>query len=45
VLSIARIYLTDIPSLNYEKHLFEEREIRSVTANKPHGSCNGTDQI
>jgi propanol-preferring alcohol dehydrogenase len=33
VLSIAGIYLTDIPSLNYEKHLFEEREIRSVTAN------------
>ena len=33
VLSIAGIYLTDIPSLNYERHLFEEREIRSVTAN------------
>lgn len=33
VLSIAGIYLTDVPSLNYERHLFEEREIRSVTAN------------
>jgi propanol-preferring alcohol dehydrogenase len=33
VLSIAGIYLPDVPSLNYEKHLFEEREIRSVTAN------------
>ncbi len=33
VLAIAGIYLTAIPSLDYEKHLFEEREIRSVTAN------------
>jgi len=33
VLAIAGIYLTDVPSLNYAKHLFEEREIRSVTAN------------
>jgi propanol-preferring alcohol dehydrogenase len=32
-LAIAGIYLTDIPALNYEKHLFEERTLRSVTAN------------
>jgi propanol-preferring alcohol dehydrogenase len=32
-LSIAGIHLTDIPSLNYQKHLFQEREIVSVTAN------------
>lgn len=33
VLAIAGIHLSDIPSLNYQKHLFQEREIRSVTAN------------
>ena len=33
VLSIAGIYLSDVPSLNYEKHLFFDREIRSVAAN------------
>jgi alcohol dehydrogenase, propanol-preferring len=33
VLAIAGIYLTDIPSLAYGSHLFEERELRSVTAN------------
>jgi propanol-preferring alcohol dehydrogenase len=33
VLSIAGIHLSDIPSLDYERHLFQEREIRSVTAN------------
>jgi len=32
-LSIAGIYLSDIPPLNYEKHLFQERQLRSVTAN------------
>jgi alcohol dehydrogenase, propanol-preferring len=32
-LAIAGIYLTDIPPLNYEKHLFQERNLRSVTAN------------
>jgi propanol-preferring alcohol dehydrogenase len=32
-LAIAGIYLTDIPSLNYEEHLFQERTLRSVTAN------------
>jgi alcohol dehydrogenase, propanol-preferring len=32
-LAIAGIHLTDIPTLNYEKHLFQERTLRSVTAN------------
>jgi propanol-preferring alcohol dehydrogenase len=32
-LSIAGIHLTDIPPLNYEKHLFQERQLRSVTSN------------
>ncbi|AKS34090.1 zinc-binding alcohol dehydrogenase family protein [Mycolicibacterium goodii] len=33
VLAIAGIHLSDIPALNYQDHLFQEREIRSVTAN------------
>jgi propanol-preferring alcohol dehydrogenase len=32
-LAIAGIHLSDIPVLNYEAHLFEERTLRSVTAN------------
>jgi propanol-preferring alcohol dehydrogenase len=32
-LSIAGIHLSDIPALNYERHLFQERSVRSVTAN------------
>ena len=32
-LAVAGIYLTDIPSLNYERHLFHEKTLRSVTAN------------
>jgi propanol-preferring alcohol dehydrogenase len=32
-LAIAGIHLTDIPVLNYERHLFQERTLRSVTAN------------
>jgi propanol-preferring alcohol dehydrogenase len=32
-LAIAGIYLTDIPELNYDRHLFYERQVRSVTAN------------
>ena len=32
-LAIAGIYLSDVPALNYEQHLFEERTVRSVTAN------------
>ena len=33
VLSIAGIHLSDIPALKYERELFYEKEIRSVTAN------------
>ena len=32
-LAIAGIHLTDIGPLNYQRHLFEERQIRSVTSN------------
>ncbi len=32
-LAIAGIHLTDVPELNYQRHLFEERTLRSVTAN------------
>jgi propanol-preferring alcohol dehydrogenase len=32
-LAIAGIHLTDVPTLNYQAHLFEERSVRSVTAN------------
>jgi propanol-preferring alcohol dehydrogenase len=32
-LAIAGIHLSDIPPLEYERHLFEERTLRSVTAN------------
>jgi propanol-preferring alcohol dehydrogenase len=32
-LAIAGIYLTDIPALNYDRHLFQERNLRSVTSN------------
>ncbi|GAA2238688.1 MULTISPECIES: zinc-binding alcohol dehydrogenase family protein [Kitasatospora] len=32
-LSIAGIHLTDVPVLNYRRHLFQERTVRSVTAN------------
>jgi alcohol dehydrogenase, propanol-preferring len=33
VCSIAGIHLTDIPSLEYSRHLYQEWELRSVTAN------------
>jgi alcohol dehydrogenase, propanol-preferring len=33
ILAIAGIYLTPIPALDYERHLFYEKELRSVTAN------------
>ncbi|WP_193384360.1 zinc-binding alcohol dehydrogenase family protein [Streptomyces davaonensis] len=33
VLAVAGIHLTDIPPLHYERELFYERELRSVTAN------------
>jgi len=32
-LAVAGIHLSDIPSLDYQRHLFEERTLRSVTAN------------
>jgi alcohol dehydrogenase, propanol-preferring len=32
-LSVAGIHLSDIPILNYQRHLFQERQIRSVTSN------------
>jgi propanol-preferring alcohol dehydrogenase len=31
--AIAGIHLTDVPPLDYQRHLFQERQIRSVTAN------------
>jgi propanol-preferring alcohol dehydrogenase len=33
ILAVAGIYLSQIPPLDYEKHLFYEKELRSVTAN------------
>ncbi len=33
VLAVAGIHLSDIPTLNYDKHLFHERTLCSVTAN------------
>jgi propanol-preferring alcohol dehydrogenase len=32
-LALAGIYLSDIPTLSYERHLFHEKNLRSVTAN------------
>jgi len=32
-LAVAGIHLTDIPALNYQRDLFQERTLRSVTAN------------
>ncbi|MEV4091708.1 zinc-dependent alcohol dehydrogenase family protein [Streptosporangium saharense] len=32
-LAVAGIHLSDIPALNYRRHLFQERTLRSVTAN------------
>lgn len=32
-LAVAGIWLSDIPSLDYDRHLFQERRLRSVTAN------------
>jgi propanol-preferring alcohol dehydrogenase len=32
-LAVAGIHLTDIPTLNYQRHLFQERTLCSVTAN------------
>jgi alcohol dehydrogenase, propanol-preferring len=33
ICSIAGIHLSDVPALDYQRHLFQERELRSVTAN------------
>ena len=33
ICSIAGIHLSDVPELNYQRHLYQEREIRSATAN------------
>jgi propanol-preferring alcohol dehydrogenase len=32
-LAVAGIHLSDIPALNYQRHLFQERQIRSVSSN------------
>lgn len=32
-LAVAGIHLTDIPVLNYQRHLFQDRQLRSVTSN------------
>lgn len=32
-LALAGIYMSDIPQMNYEKHLFYEKNVHSVTAN------------
>ncbi|NUR85767.1 MAG: zinc-binding alcohol dehydrogenase family protein, partial [Nonomuraea sp.] len=32
-LAVAGIYLSDIPALDYDRELFQERTLRSVTAN------------
>jgi len=33
VLACAGIHMSDVPPLDYQRHLFQERELRSVTAN------------
>jgi alcohol dehydrogenase, propanol-preferring len=35
-LAVAGIHLSDVPSLNYQEHLFQERTLQSVTANTRH---------
>ncbi|MEU5266713.1 zinc-binding alcohol dehydrogenase family protein [Amycolatopsis sp. NPDC021455] len=37
-LAIAGIHLSDVPPLNYQQHLFQERQVRSVTANTRAGA-------
>jgi alcohol dehydrogenase, propanol-preferring len=32
-LALAGIHLTDVPPLNYQEHLFQDRQVRSVTSN------------
>jgi propanol-preferring alcohol dehydrogenase len=38
-LAIAGIHLSDVPPLNYQRHLFHERNLRSVTANTRQDGC------
>jgi propanol-preferring alcohol dehydrogenase len=38
-LAVAGIHLSDIPSLDYARHLFQERVLRSVTANTRDDGC------
>ena len=33
ICAIAGIHLSEIPALNYDRHLYQERELRSVTSN------------
>ena len=33
VCCIAGIHLSDVPAINYQRHLYQERELRSVTSN------------
>jgi propanol-preferring alcohol dehydrogenase len=33
ICSIAGIHLSDVPPINYNRHLYQERELRSVTSN------------
>lgn len=38
-LALAGIYMSDVPALEYEKHLFYERDVHSVTANTRADGC------
>ena len=33
ICAIAGIHLSDVPAMNYDQHLYQERELRSVTSN------------
>lgn len=33
ICAIAGIHLSDVPEMNYDRHLYQERELRSVTSN------------
>lgn len=37
-LALAGIHLSDVPPLNYQRHLFRERQLRSVTSNTRAGA-------
>jgi len=38
-LAIAGIHLSDVPTLDYQRHLFQERTLQSVTANTREDGC------